>query len=379
MCDDEYDVVVVGARIAGATLAALLGDAGIRVLLVDRAAFPSPTLSTHFFRGAGLVAVLDHLGVLDRVLALGSPPLDHELHYAAGGAVPTVEPPQEPGALGFCLSVRREPLDDILVRRAAACPTVALAENTRLLGVLTAGDRVNGARLATPDGERSVRARIVVGADGRKSAVAQAVGAATEVEDPPIRAVFHRYVRGFPAPDGSASHGAEFSFLGDEIAYVFPCDAGVTCVALSVSLTDFVQMRTAAECAFREKIEAHRGLADRFVTALADGKQLGCGPESNWMRVPVGPGWALVGDAAIHQDPWTGRGMDLAGTHALYLAEAILSWIHGATSEQTALATYHARRNEQAMPLYRETIELGRDLRRSLPACRPAVCQPRRP
>jgi 2-polyprenyl-6-methoxyphenol hydroxylase-like FAD-dependent oxidoreductase len=66
----DYDVVVVGAR-AGATLAAMLGDAGVSVLLLDRAEFPSTTCSTHFFRGAGMVAVLDRLGVLEHVLDLG--------------------------------------------------------------------------------------------------------------------------------------------------------------------------------------------------------------------------------------------------------------------------------------------------------------------
>lgn len=58
MLDQAYDAAVIGARVAGATVAALLGDAGYRVLLIDRASFPSATLSTHFFRGAGLLAVL---------------------------------------------------------------------------------------------------------------------------------------------------------------------------------------------------------------------------------------------------------------------------------------------------------------------------------
>ncbi len=75
MIAPEYDVIVVGARIGGSTVAALLGDAGYRVLLVDRATFPSPTLSTHFFRGGLALSVFKRLGVLDDVLALGSPRL----------------------------------------------------------------------------------------------------------------------------------------------------------------------------------------------------------------------------------------------------------------------------------------------------------------
>lgn len=363
MPDREYDVVVVGARIAGATVAALLGEAGRRVLLVDRARFPSATLSTHYFRGAGLVAVLDRLGILDQVRALGSPPLVRGYHYADGTAEPTVGPLDEPGAAGHGLSVRREPLDHLLIRRAITFPTVELAEGTRFAGVLREGSRVVGVRLETSTDEWSVRARIVVGADGRQSAVARAVGATTEVEDPSIRAIYHRYVRGFPGPNGVEPDGAEFSLLGDELAYVFPSDAGVTCVALSVNLADFARMRTATEEHFRSRLAAHRGLADRFMAATPEGKQLGCGPESNVVRVPVGPGWALVGDAGLHQDPWTGRGMDLAGIHATFLAEALLDWLGGVASEEQALATYHARRNDHGLPLYRETVMLGRDLR----------------
>jgi flavin-dependent dehydrogenase len=77
MLDQTYDALVIGARVAGATVAALLGDAGYRVLLIDRASFPSSTLSTHFFRGAGLLAVLSRLRILDRILALDAPPLLH--------------------------------------------------------------------------------------------------------------------------------------------------------------------------------------------------------------------------------------------------------------------------------------------------------------
>jgi flavin-dependent dehydrogenase len=363
MSDPDYDALIVGARVAGSTLAALLGEAGYRVLLIDRAQFPSVALSTHFFRGAGLVAVLDRLGMLDDVLALGSPPLVRMYDYVDGGSEPTIEPPGEPGAAGFCLSVRREPLDHLLVQRAMTYPSVTFSPGTRLLDLLHEERRVVGARLLTSAGDQSVRARIVVGADGRHSVVARAVGAPAEVEDPPIRGVFHRYLRGFPGPDGNTPDGAEFSQIEDELAYVFPSDAGVTCVALSVNLLDFATMRTAPEAHFRDRMAAHGGLAERFAAATPESKQLGCGPEASYVSVPVGPGWALLGDAGLHQDPWTGRGMDLAGTHATYLAEALHSWFSGAIPERLALATFHERRNAQALPIYQETLTLGRDLR----------------
>jgi 2-polyprenyl-6-methoxyphenol hydroxylase-like FAD-dependent oxidoreductase len=117
---ESYDVVIVGGRVAGATAAAMLGDAGASVLLVERVAFPHDTVSTHFFRGAGCAAILDRLGVLDEVLALGCPPLVREFDHGFEGDGTAEAPPQDPGELGFCLSVRRAPLVDLILRRVCS-------------------------------------------------------------------------------------------------------------------------------------------------------------------------------------------------------------------------------------------------------------------
>lgn len=356
---ERYDVIVVGARIGGSTLAALLGDAGISVLLLDRGRFPSTTPSTHFFRGAGMVGVLERLGVLDEVLALGCPPLTREFNYSDGGAEPVEGPPQDPGTVGYCLSVRREPLDFTLLKRATAAATVDFVERANVTGLLWDGDRVAGVQLA--DG-RSARARIVVGADGRHSLVAKQVAAAVEHETPPYRALYYRYVSGFQGPDGAPPDAPEFSQLGDELAYIFPSDSGLTCVALSVNLETFRWLRHDFAARYEERVGMHRGLAPRVAAAQADGRLAGCGPERNWVRLPWGPGWALVGDAALHQDPWTGLGIDTAGVHATYLAEAVGAWLGGETSEAAALEGYHERRNAHALDWYRFTVRFAADL-----------------
>jgi menaquinone-9 beta-reductase len=212
---EQVDVVVVGARVAGETLAALLGDAGARVLLVDRASFPSATLSTHFFRGGHAVSVFRRLGVLDRLLALGAPPLRCEYTYVDDDAA-EVGPPQDPGDVGYSLSIRREALDDVLVRRAAGFPDVELAERTRLDDLLWRDGRVTGAVIDGPGGRRAVGARVVVGEDGRRSKVAKLVGAEDQERRPGARTLYYRYVRDFASP--AEEIGAEFSLRGDEIA-----------------------------------------------------------------------------------------------------------------------------------------------------------------
>jgi menaquinone-9 beta-reductase len=358
---DEYDVIVVGARVAGSTLAALLGDAGLTVLLLDRARFPSTTCSTHFFRGAGMVSVLERLGLLDDVLALGCPPLRREFNYEDGAAEPVEGPPQDPGDAGFCLSVRREPLDHLLLRRALRSQSVELVERSNVVDVLWNAERVAGVRLA--DG-RMARARIVVGADGRHSLIARKVQAATEEDAPAYRALYYRYVRGFRGPDGEEPDAPEFSMLGDEMAYIFPSDSWLTCVAVSVNLDTFRWVREDPERRCDARIAEHRGLAARVAGAQRDGRMSGCGPERNYIRCPWGEGWALVGDASMHQDPWAGLGIDMAGTHATFLADAVTAVTRGGEDESTALARYHERRNEHALEPFRETVYYAADLRR---------------
>jgi 2-polyprenyl-6-methoxyphenol hydroxylase-like FAD-dependent oxidoreductase len=358
----DYDALIVGARVAGATLAALLGDAGYEVLLVDRATFPSPTLSTHFFRGGRAGAVLQRLGVLRDVLALGCPPLVREYRFHPGAATPTIGPPQEPGGLGYGLSVRRTPLDQVLVRRAVGSGTVDVLDATTASELLWAHGRVVGARLRTPAGERVVRAQCVIGADGRRSFVARAVRAAVQTAEAAHRGFYYRYVRDWVGPAGRAPDGAEFHHAGDERAYVFPSDGGLTCVALSLNLRSFAWVRQAPEQRFRARLAAHAGLAERLEAAGWAGPLLGCGPIRNYVRVPVGPGWALVGDAGLHQDPWSGLGIDQAMVHATFLAEALAAWFAGARRERDALATYHRRRDADALAGYRRTVSLSRDL-----------------
>ncbi len=358
----DYDAIVVGARVAGAVTAALLGDQGFHVLLVDAASFPSPTVSTHSFRGGskarGAVSVLEDLGVLDDVLALGPPRLRWHHWYFEGEPRRTF--PKDEG-LGS-LSVRRAPLDHILVRRACRSAAVELREGTRVGGLLVEEGRVTGVRTVSASGSSTERARLVVGADGRRSVVAREVAAPTIESEPGHRGYYYRYFADLPGPRGPPD-GPEFSTRGDELAYVFPSDAGLACVVVSLNLEDFAWVRADPKERSREKFLAHAGIHDRLARATPVGKLVGFGPEPNFVRRPFGPGWALVGDAGLHQDPWTGNGIDCAALHGSYLAEAITGWLSGRESEERALREYWRRRDGQAMEGYRYTVAGSRDLR----------------
>ncbi|MGC2034504.1 MAG: hypothetical protein WA761_03540 [Thermoplasmata archaeon] len=155
----------------------------------------------------------------------------------------------------------------------------------------------------------------------------------------------------------------EFSLNGDEMAYVFPSDAGRACVALTLNLATFRWLRVETESRFGTRLQRHQGIWDRYRQATPDGGILGCGPEPNFVRVPIGRGRALVGDAGMHQDPWTGLGMDNAGLHATFLADSIVRGLNDGESLAGALEEFHHRRDQHALEGYRETVRLAQDLR----------------
>jgi len=354
-------VLVVGARVGGSILATLLGRQGWKVLVVDRATFPSTTLSTHFFRGSGCANVLRQIDMLEAALRTGSPPLVREYNADALDGTHTIDPPQDPGDVGFSLSVRRETLDGMLVKRARREPTVEVLEGTGLVQTVVEDARVVGAEISKRSTTLAVRARFVIGADGHSSRVASLVEAPIQERVEPSRAMYYRYIEGMPGPEGDPD-GPEFSLADDELVYVFPSDGGTACVAVSINLERYREMHRDPGPSFVARVMAHPFIAERVGKGSWSGRLWGCGPRPSLVRVPVGPGWALVGDASMFQDPWTGLGMDNAAKQATFLAEAIDDSLAGRSSEEDALAAYHARRDEDGLPGFHETAEIGANL-----------------
>lgn len=189
----EYDVIVVGARCGGAPTAMLLARKGHKVLLVDRALFPSDTISGHFIKQAGTTR-LQRWGVLPSLMATGCPPVRKrqvkfgDLFTSAGEA--------PPGAVGS-LAPRRFILDKILVE-AAIASGVEFREGFRVKEVLWDHGRVIGVKSVGYNGRAlAERARLVMGADGKHSLVARLVGAQTYRATPSVSIGYYSYWTGF--------------------------------------------------------------------------------------------------------------------------------------------------------------------------------------
>jgi flavin-dependent dehydrogenase len=352
----EFDVIIVGARIAGSITAALLGQLGYNVLVLDRARFPSDTLSTHFFRYPTFNA-LRQLGVLEQVYSL-APKLVNNFNDVDGRVF--TEPVTGPDGPSHYLCVRRITLDDILVQRMRKESTVVLNEGVRVNELLFEKGRVAG--VTWPDNGKSFRAtaRVVVGADGINSIVAKKVQPPVEKYEPVRRAMYYAYYTGFDPQPGPA---AEFHYRGNRLAYVFPSDGDLTLLALSVPIDEFWEFKRDPESRLNTGLEKMSGIAARFGRAKRVGPVRGTGKIPGYQRVPFGAGWVMVGDSEQIMDPWSGQGIDQASTHAIMAAESLDRWLSGKLSWNDAMREYNRRRHEFSDKAFERTCTYARDFR----------------
>jgi 2-polyprenyl-6-methoxyphenol hydroxylase-like FAD-dependent oxidoreductase len=352
----DYDIIIIGARIAGSVLASHLGDRGHRALLLDRNTFPSDTLSTHFFRAPALRA-FDAIGVLDEVEA-SAPRLTVDYNVVDDIVFP--EPVDEPDDYPYYLCVRRIALDHILVRRAQGTEGIEMREGAVATGLLWDDGRCVGVTWKEKDDRFEARARAVIGADGVHSTVARKVEPKVEDERPVERTMYYAYYRGIPPKEGPA---AEFHFLGDQLAYCIPTNDDLTLLAASLPIEEFGRFRSDPEGTLMSVLESMTALAPRLTEAEREGPVRGTGSIPCFRRVPYGHGWALVGDAGMTLDPWSGQGIDQASTHATILADQLDAFLTEESDWESAMEAYHQARNEFSQKAYRRTADFAPDLR----------------
>ena len=346
-----YDAIIVGARCAGAPTAMLLARKGYRVLLLDRASFPSDTISTHIIWPHG-AAILDRWGLFDRLAATGCPPVARRMVFDVGpfeliGGVPDANG----GRGGFC--PRRTVLDKLLVD-AAVEAGAELREGFSVEALVWDGDRVAGIKGAGPRGIAvEERARVVVGADGVHSFVAKAVDAPEYDTKPPLATYYYSYYSGFAADDVE-QHFGEYQGVG-----CFPTHDGLTLMAAVWPSRRFEDIRADIEGHMRRLHEATPSVQRRLKDARRETKWFGTAGVANYFRRPYGPGWALVGDAGYDKDPITAQGISDAFIDADALSAALDEGWSGRRPLTEALAGYHASRDRRAKPMYDFTCHLA--------------------
>lgn len=354
---ETFDVIVVGGRPAGASLAARLGMAGVRTLVVDRARFPSyPAVSTPFLLPHAM-ALLDELGLSPDDYAPGAPWLD-AIVLGFGGLFEVRLPLAARAGRSRFVVVDRADFDGALWANLARYPSVTRRDGWAVTGLLRDGDRVVGVRGRGEGGEVEVRAKAVVGADGRYSRVARDVGAAVvhAREDVPTH-IYYAFWEGVaPFDDGPAVGHVHTSLDGWSFVFMPMSQKRVSVVAQSRSaLWEAEQGSPSAvyERALRARSAVWRRLAGaRRVSGVAGIKRC-----PNLFREAAGPGWALVGDAWHQKDSLDAQGIYDALVASRFLAAELTRWHRGEMAWDAAMASYAARATAHLRPMFDQTME----------------------
>jgi 2-polyprenyl-6-methoxyphenol hydroxylase-like FAD-dependent oxidoreductase len=345
---EAFDAIVVGARCAGSPTAMLLARKGYRVLLADRATFPSDTISTHILHPLG-VRALSAWGLVDRLVASGCPPIDTYTvdfgPFTLAGASGTREAP-----LAYC--PRRTILDELLID-AASEADAEVREGFVVEEILFEDGRAIGIRGRSRHGGSTIeRARVVVGADGRHSFVAAAVRA-EHYDGPPLLAAYYTYWRGLPM------EGRFETYVRDRRAFAAaPTHDGLTMVIAGWPYAEFAEFKGDIEGNYLKTIELVPAFAERLRDATREARFAGAAVP-NYFRKPYGPGWGLVGDAGYNRDFITGQGIMDAFRDAELCAAALDTAFSGTRPFDAAMSEYQRRRDARVKGMYDFTCQLA--------------------
>ncbi len=358
-----YDAIVVGARCAGSPTAMLLARKGYRVLLLERASFPSDSIRNHFIQHSGIVQ-LHRWGLLPMVVGSNCPPI--RTFTTDFGDFPLCEPLEQGDGVDANYAPRRIVLDKILADAAVAAGA-ELRERFTVHELLWDNDRVVGIRGRASGGAMiGEDAHIVIGADGAHSVVAKAVQAARYNEHPALTYSYYSYFSDLPM-DGIEG------WLRPGRAYItFPTNDRLTCVAMQAPVAGFHEFRSDIEGNFYRALDEVPELAERVRAGSREERWYGTADLNNFFRTPSGPGWALVGDAGFDKDPMLAQGISDAFRDAEVLANAIDAGFAGLTPLDQALRDYEQQRNDAALPGYEQNCAAASFMPPRMRSCRTA-------
>lgn len=319
----RYDVVVAGARCAGASTAMLLARRGLRVLVVDPVERGRDTLSTHaLMRGA--VLQLHRWGLLDAVRASGAPAVETtSFHYGDESIEIPIKPRDGVDAL---YAPRRTVLDPILVEAAGSAGAEVVYGHSVVDLVRDADGRVRGARIADRDQRvLDVSADLVVGADGVRSRVARILDVEVDYATPHAGASVYGYWQGV------GLEGYHWYYEVGAGVGTIPTNEGATCVFALMPRDRFASSLDEGLESLLESVleEVSPELAARVGGATRQGKLKGFAGIPGFLRRSAGPGWALVGDAGYFKDPITAHGITDALRDAEILTRAVTNGGNG--------------------------------------------------
>jgi 2-polyprenyl-6-methoxyphenol hydroxylase-like FAD-dependent oxidoreductase len=330
----------------------LLARKGYRVLLLDKAAFPSDTMSTHHVHPPG-VAALERWSLLKRLEATGCPPVETYSFDFGPLTISGSPQPIDGIARGYC--PRRTVLDKLLVD-AAVEAGAELREGFTVEEILADAGTVTGIRGHAQGGKAvTERARVVIGADGKHSLVAKTVKPDQYEERPSRQAMYYAYWSGLPSGGFETTIRVE----GRRGWAAIPTHDDLTVLPFGWPIEEFHANRKDIEGNFYAAMDLEPEFAERLRAAKRESKFIGSAELPGYFRKPFGPGWALLGDAGYHKNPITAMGINDAFRDAELVASALDDTFSGRRSYEEGMSDYQQTRDRDAMPVYEFTDDFA--------------------
>ncbi|WP_431816860.1 NAD(P)/FAD-dependent oxidoreductase [Gordonia jacobaea] len=357
---ENFDAIIIGTRCAGNAAAVALAERGAKVLGIDSAAFPSDTLSTHLLWPSTL-AEIHAIGALQGVEALGAPRMPLAQADLEGIEWQVGYTPYN--GINYAMCVRRKGLDEVFLN-AAIRAGADMRQECRATELIRRDGRVCGVTYVDKAGtEHVVNAPLVIGADGRKSFVAEQVRATEPYRSKPSgRACFFAY---WSDPQPELRHIAAQWRVGGLLGTAFPCDDGDLLSLLQPPVAMAAEFKgRKAQDAYLRGIEAIPGLAKRLAGAELKSRVRSCTDIESYFRTAAGPGWALAGDAGHFKDPVTAQGIRDALRYGRLLGEAVAPVLGAAgpvdvAALDTATRGWARRRELDCLEIYQWTNMLA--------------------
>lgn len=345
---EQVDVVIVGARCAGSAAAVPLARAGHRVVVVDKARFPSDTMSTHVLVPNG-VQELQLMGALPGILALDPTKVRRlALH---DGDLDVDERFRPFMGIDYGVCVPRDLQDQVLVEAARAAGA-EVRERTAMSNVVWRHGRAVGIVCRTKDDEYEIQAKLVIGADGRKSHVAGEVGSYQPYRASANgRGFVFRYVDD-PLGDNAPDAFQIFRFGGHQILVLPSAPVGRTVVVNMTACANVAAYRTDPEATWDALVAQDPAFSARMSGATNMSAIRTTTDLSSYYRASSGPGWALAGDAGHFKDPVTGNGMRDALKFGRLLGEVAATRLDDPAALDAALQEWEAARDKDTISTY---------------------------
>ena len=356
---DLFDVVIVGGGAAGASAAYQYGKAGLKVAVLEQLQNPSDykKLCTHYLQPS-VFSAIERMGLKDKFLEAGAT-LTRWKVYGDWGWMKMRHTEGEPS--GWGLSLRREIMDPMMRDLAAETGNVQLFSGHKVVDVIEENGQVHSVITKTSDGNRTFTGRLIVGADGRYSAIARAAKLEGKDGDN-IHSIFFAYLENTDPPIVDT---VPAWFALPEVATICPTDDGQI-VAIYVNLTD--NLETFSDdleenfLAVFDRLEGAPNLrASKFVGPVRTMVNM-----HNTTRVAVQKGIALIGDAAMAIDPLSAAGVGWAFRSADLLTHLTTEALVNKDPLEPALKQYR-KQHHKTFTMYQKMICHGSKSRKANP------------